>query len=56
MHKEFLDSLPAEGRTLYKIGVNLSSETRQMTEWKVEENSGRTALDEIRHFVKRSHV
>ena len=32
----YADPYAADSRKLYKIGVNFSSETRQMTEWKVE--------------------
>ena len=33
--KQYAKSFEGDGRTIYKIGVNFSSETRRMTEWKI---------------------
>ena len=33
--KEYAKPFEGDGRTIYKIGVNFSSETRRMTEWKI---------------------
>lgn len=33
--KQYAKPFEGDGRTIYKIGVNFSSETRRMTEWKV---------------------
>ena len=33
--KQYAKPFEGDGRTIYKIGVNFSSKTRRMTEWKV---------------------
>ena len=33
--KQYAKPFEGDGRTIYKIGVNFSSETRRMTEWKI---------------------
>ena len=33
--KQYAKAFEGDGRTIYKIGVNFSSETRRMTEWKI---------------------
>ena len=33
--KRYAKPLESDGRTIYKVGVNFSSETRRMTEWKI---------------------
>jgi hypothetical protein len=34
--KQYDKPFEGDGRTIYKIGVNFSSETRRVTEWKIE--------------------
>jgi hypothetical protein len=33
--KQYAKPFEGDGRTIYKIGVNFSSETRRLTEWKI---------------------
>jgi hypothetical protein len=33
--KQYAKPFEGDGRTIYKIGINFSSETRRMTEWKI---------------------
>jgi hypothetical protein len=33
--KQYAKPFEGDGRTIYKVGVNFSSETRRMTEWKI---------------------
>ena len=33
--KQYAKPFEGDGRTIYKIGVNFSSESRRMTEWKL---------------------
>ena len=33
--KQYAKAFEGDSRTIYKIGVNFSSETRRMTEWKI---------------------